>query len=93
MKRPILRFVTETGSVYEIDETTKHIRRLLGNAAPTVRQGSDGEWKRYHSITNVMIGSNVLIVWRINREADAETVLCSTLTSKVKEVRHVEDML
>jgi hypothetical protein len=44
---------TITGSVYEIDTISKRIRRINGTHAPTSRQGNDGEWKVYASLTSL----------------------------------------
>lgn len=78
-------FKTISGSTYEYDESLKRIRRLYGNFAASTRQGNDGEWKQYKSITPVIVGSQVLIVWDYAVEDDL-LVGKSTLTSPVKEI-------
>ena len=40
-------YKTETGSLYQVDEENKRVRRIEGVKAPTPRQGKDGEWKEY----------------------------------------------
>ncbi len=71
-------FTTETGSVYEVAPDRKQIRRLEGTHDPTPRQGPDGEWKEFISISQISIGSSVLIGWRIKGNT-----LQGTLTSSV----------
>jgi hypothetical protein len=44
---------TKTGSVYEIDEQNKRVRRMQGVIDPTPRQGKDGEWKEYKTVAVV----------------------------------------
>lgn len=57
------KFVTETGSMYEINTETKQVRRLNGTADPTPRQGKDGEWRKYEYISKPSVGMPVLIMW------------------------------
>jgi len=73
--------VTASGSVYEIDEAQKRVRRLKGAKDPTPRQGADGEWKEYSDI-NVCSNGSLLIVWGSYLK-DNEVVLRSTQTSPV----------
>lgn len=84
----MVRFLTETGSIYEIDEANKQVRRISGQHAPTHRQGEDGCWRTYYSITNLLawVGGRVLIVWDQVEEEDGQTILQSTLTSVVVRV-------
>lgn len=58
-----VKFKTASDSEYELDLEKKLIRRLSGSNLATNRQGSDGDWKSYHSISDVMVGRAVLIVW------------------------------
>jgi hypothetical protein len=48
-----MRFKTATGSVYELDQLEKKVRRLTGVENPTPRQGTDGEWKEYKSVSRI----------------------------------------
>lgn len=41
-------------STYELDRENSRIRRLEGLDAPTPRQGPDGEWKTYATLTPVV---------------------------------------
>ena len=78
IKRATIVFETVSGSVYEIDTLGRRIRRLEGSHEPTPRQGEDGEWREYQSISEVDEGKAVLIVWRY--EGD---IAKSTITSDV----------
>lgn len=67
---------TLSGSAYEIIEEEKAIRRLYGTDGPTQRQGKDGEWKEYFSLT---LYDNILIIfWNNSGQA--------TVTSPITEV-------
>lgn len=89
----MIKFTTETGSIYEMDEIDGRIRRLSGNHAPTSRQGEDGSWRNYHGIRSggvqdnipfafnngpVLVGQRMLIIW--NEEGQC------TLTSVVVDI-------
>ena len=75
---------TETGSIYEIDNINKKIRRLSGQENPTPRIGQDGQWRKFKTIEKISNGQ-MLIIW------DFEGLVAkSTLTSIV--VRTEEDI-
>jgi len=75
----ITTFITESGSVYEVNEEEKLIRRISGNRKPTERQGEDGEWKKYHALIRLGddIEYSVYILWDNQGHG--------TITSRVKE--------
>lgn len=56
-------FNTASGSRYQVNESEKMVRRLFGTSDPTARQGVDGEWKRYFSLTPPVVGQGVVIIW------------------------------
>ena len=58
-----MKFTTHTGSTYEVDDSTKQVRRLTGKADPTPRQGKDGAWRKYADITEARVGQPVVIFW------------------------------
>lgn len=60
-------FKTEN-STYEVDFDETKIRRIEGSHKPTLRQGHDGDWKPYESITCPMAGATALIVWYTETE-------------------------
>ena len=80
-----MKFETETGSLYEHDEENFAIRRLIGVADPTPRQGNDGEWRTYKSLSSIEIGKSVVIVWNMEVESDLYVAKCTT-TSPVKAI-------
>jgi hypothetical protein len=71
-------FQTESGSSYELDPANKKIRRLSGGLNPTPRQGPDGEWKEYHSISIPTFDEELTIVWRMEG-----SIAKATLTSRI----------
>lgn len=71
-------------SIYEISEG--RIRRLIGAFDPKPRQGPDGEWKEFLTISKPVIGQSVTIIWRIV-EKDGKSVAESTITSAVVHVQ------
>lgn len=83
-------FVTASGSVYEVDQEKKQVRRLNGVNDPTPRQGQDGEWRIYKSITPIAVGYVVIIVWdRATTpllEGSPEDAIPTTMTSPIKEI-------
>lgn len=70
-----MKFITESGSCYEVNTDSKKIRRLKGQADPTPRMGKDGEWRPYADMLPdpVKVGSNVLIIWGSDVELMPET--------------------
>lgn len=86
----IVKFVTESGSAYEMDTENKCVRRLNGGADPTPRQGKDGEWRAYESTSGARVGEQVLIIWdhRTTPLLSGSPVGAApaTVTSPVKEI-------
>jgi len=84
-----MRFETKSGSIYEVDETNKQVRRVSGLCAGTERLGNDGNWKTYREISNpIVVGQPVLIVWtndaQLLGQYDAgDVVVPTTITSVV----------
>ncbi len=74
----IQTYHTATGSIYEVDEANKQIRRMHGTHPPRSRQGVDGEWKQYEELHKYLNG--LLIVWEV-----IDGVSKSTLTSQLVE--------
>ena len=69
--------VTTVNSVYQINEADHMVRRVSGVNDPTPRQGVDGAWQEYLSITPYFDG--LLIVWCYRSDGSAKC----TWTSKV----------
>lgn len=59
---------TISGSLYEVDEAERRIRRIQGMKKPTPRQGEDGEWRTYTSV-NITIGESLFILWNMDGQA------------------------
>ena len=57
-----MKFRTYTGSVYEVDQQGKRIRRLTGKNEPTSRQGKDNEWRAYNDLI-LNVGRSAWIFW------------------------------
>lgn len=89
-----IKFVTESGSVYEIDSENKLVRRLTGVIDPQPRQGKDGMWKSYADTNGVEVGTSVLFIWpRATTPllpGSPNNAVPSTVTSPVKEILDVE---
>lgn len=82
-------FITMSGSRYEADLQNKKIRRLSGANQPTLRQGKDGDWREFDSISSIEINKEVLIIWTPNTkllEGSPRSSIPATMTSKVKEI-------
>jgi hypothetical protein len=62
IKEKAMKFYTCSGSIYEVDQETKRIRRLIGTGDPTTRQGKDGEWRAYERL-DLEVGESAWIFW------------------------------
>lgn len=78
-----MKFITETGSIYEVDESNNKIRRLEGSHDPTPRQGPDGEWKEYLRLSSIQIDKSVIIIWKMEGLV-AKTTITSHITEIIK---------
>lgn len=76
----MLRVLTASGSIYEIDQYESKIRRVSGSTPGTQRVGQDGEWRTF---MDMVIGETLFIVWRQNPET---LVLETTVTSPIERV-------
>lgn len=99
-----MKFITLSGSLYQVDTVNKKIRRLNGKNDPTPRQGEDGVFKSYEgfgSIKEILAGNDgkltvgepALIVWIQSEHASLsdEGGVKTTLTSDVVEIIEDED--
>lgn len=57
-----MKFETASGSLYEVDDINKKIRRLIGIKDPTPRQGIDGQWRGYKELA-LELGQSAVIFW------------------------------
>ncbi len=82
-----MKFETISGSLYEVDEENSRCRRLIGVADPQPRQGKDGEWKTFDTMSEeVKVGEPVLFVWWWEGE-----IAKSTVTSAVRRILKEEN--
>jgi hypothetical protein len=82
-ERMIKVFKTLSGSVYQLDEETKMVRRCFGQSPSTKRIGNDGEWKPY--LTAIYSPKGLLVVWEV-----VDGVNKATLTSPITETMTME---
>ena len=85
-----MQFKTISGSLYEVDQENKQIRRLNGTNDPSPRQGKDGDFRKYSEISSIEIEKPVLICW-IKEETpllsgSPEYAVPTTLTSLVEKI-------
>ena len=66
-------FRTEHGSVYEVDEVCRNIRRLSGARPP--KKGVDGEWQPYVEL-QCSIGRPALVQF----QGDSRTMITTRVT-------------
>lgn len=91
-KQPVMIIHTGTESIYEVDTKNKRVRRMTGARNPTPRQGKDGEWRDYTSISPdpPSVGNRLLIVWDSKTtpllEGSAEGDVPTTMTSVVMKI-------
>lgn len=88
-----MKFVTVSGSMYEVDLQEKKCRRLIGMSDPTPRQGKDGDWKVFQSIhpETPVQGKPVVFVWDAASHPPVDAIpgmpyTPTTITSMVKEI-------
>lgn len=81
----MIKFQTETGSLYEVDTETKLVLKTSDHY--TGRQSTD--WQPYESVTEVAVGLEVLFTWPEGTPllpGSPPSALPATLTSRVVEV-------
>lgn len=72
---------TQSGSIYQIDPDQSRIRRIQGIREPTQLQTDN--WKTYTSISDIKIGSSVLIKWKDPAEGYIQP---ATITSPITTI-------
>ena len=71
----VTRFITVTGSMYQVDNFRKKIRRFqFGDSAPSRIFRLDGEWKPFHELSPVLVGKKVVIFWTDKEPPMPETL-------------------
>lgn len=87
-----MRFETQSGSMYEVNQDKMQVRRVSGMRAGTERVGNHGNWKAYREISNpIVVGQPVLIVWTddvplFGQYDNGDVVFPTTITSVVVAV-------
>ena len=84
-----IKFLTETGSLYEYDSANARIRRLFGKTPPTPRMGVDEEWKPGVLAKDPAVGESAVIRWGDDVApliAGMDSALKTTITSTVVEI-------
>lgn len=89
-----MKFTTYSGSIYQVDDANKRIRRMHGVKPPTERQGND--WKTYASISAIEVGKPVLIVWGSDTPLlpdSPKDAIPTTMTNTVKSIEETNEAL
>jgi hypothetical protein len=63
-------------SVYEVDQSTRRIRRVQGDRSPTARTGLG--WRTYREL-QVEVGRSAVILWALTPEGILQTTVTSTV--------------
>ncbi len=75
VKSTVTRFVTASGSMYQVDNIRKKIRRFrFGASGPAPSFRVEGEWKPFFNLTAVEVGKRVTVFW-----TEQEAPLASSL--------------
>jgi hypothetical protein len=88
-----MKFITETGSLYEVDSDNRRIRRMIGVNNPSPRQGKDGEWRPYDTLI-LNLGESACIFWDPKTTPLLEGSggnIPATITSKVVKIERNEE--
>lgn len=64
----MVKYHTESGSIYEVDHDHNRIRKLKAGAASNTRRVVE-DWRVYLSITGTEIGGRIMVVWGQGRDA------------------------
>lgn len=88
-------FLTESGSVYQVDRPLRRIRRVSGKSAATRRFGGteDGAWRTYVEISDVELGQRVWVSWERDPRPDEERMKHNTVTSRVVNIVQTDSSL
>lgn len=76
-----MRFLTHTGSVFEVDQENKLIRRIPRKGNPTTTK-EDNVWRKYVLHTPIEVDRSVTIWW----DSDDKDLTPTTTTSFITEI-------
>lgn len=86
-----MKFITESGSIYEVNVEQKQIRRVtnMNGSEATGRQGNN-EWRTYDQLSEIVVGHPVAICWSKATTplmpGSPDFMLPGTLTSPVQMI-------
>lgn len=85
-------FRTYSGSLYELDQEQKRIRRVFGTRPAQKYQGKDCEWKTYIELFPEIpkLDRPLIIVWEC--KVDDEIIVRTTQTSLITEFISEKEM-
>lgn len=100
----VTRVITESGSVYELDQENKLCRRA---GKPGVTRRATPSWKQYSNVVDMEVGKQMIVFWPTDNttlldetvekmkagEIPAwmvQTILPATITSPVVSVEQIE---
>lgn len=70
------RYLTESGSVYEVDTNTRRMRKLSTNVTPdTTRIPQDGAWRAFEEMIHGCDGDAIVFVWGESPEGALQTTV------------------
>lgn len=85
----MITFTTQSHSEYQLDLENSQVKRVIGLKAPTKRQGAEDTWKKFHSVSEVIVGKSCIFVWETVLEG-GELVFKTTCTSPISQILNEE---
>lgn len=78
-----MRFLTESGSLYEVNTATKQIRRICGQTSIHKSFVEDGQWRTYEDLF-LLEDYRAIIFW--NKVSKGKyTITLTSLVSKIED--------
>lgn len=59
----MITFITQSGSVYNVDTHNKQIRRAYTTEESGESRRVSGDWRDYRVVSDIQVGESVIIVW------------------------------
>lgn len=74
----MVRYLTESGSIYEVDEDNKRMRKLTRNVTPdTTRIPQDGAWRAFEDVVHECDGDSIWFIWGTAPDGALQTTITS----------------
>ncbi len=73
--RRMMRVRTDSGSVYDVDQVGKRIRRVHGRLGPNDTRPQDGIWRNFVGLDGPEIGQTMVVYWSTQGAGATETNL------------------